>query len=70
MSLNQIDFVEEKLNNLDKHLRALGVSKDIEDPMLQLAFLSLPVIPELKVSDLGLFDVNAFKIIPLEVGED
>ena len=70
MSLNQIDFVEEKLNNLDKHLRALGVSKDIEDPMLQLAFLSLPVIPELKVTDLGLFDVNAFKIIPLEVGED
>jgi len=66
MSLNTLDFVEEKLLRLEKLLRDLGVNIEIEDPILQLAFLSLAVIPDLKVTDLGLFDVKKFKIIPLE----
>ena len=68
MSLNSLDFVEEKLLNLENLLRGLGVNKEIEDPILQLAFLSLAVIPDLKVTDLGLFDVKKFQIIPLEAG--
>ncbi|MBM4316441.1 MAG: hypothetical protein FJ116_03050, partial [Deltaproteobacteria bacterium] len=32
-------------------------------PFLQLAFLSLPVIPSLKLTDRGLVDVEQFKII-------
>ncbi len=35
----------------------------LEEPFLQLAFLSLPVIPELKLTDRGLFDVNKFQLI-------
>ena len=30
-----------------------------------LSFLALPVIPELKLTDKGLVDVNQFKIVPL-----
>ncbi|PIC63645.1 hypothetical protein CSV79_10925 [Sporosarcina sp. P13] len=31
-----------------------------------LSFLSLPVIPELKRTDTGLFDVNLFRQIPIQ----
>lgn len=45
--------------------RELHVNKDI-DPFMTLCFMALPVIPELKLTDTGLFDVTAFKHIPLE----
>lgn len=38
---------------------------ELKEPFLQLAFLSLPVIPALKLTDQGLVDVEAFKIIPV-----
>ena len=41
--------------NLDFHL------------FLTLSFISLPVIPELKLTDTGLFDVSSFQHISLEV---
>ena len=37
----------------------LGVPKDI-DPFMTLSFMALPVIPALKITDSGLFDVTAF----------
>lgn len=37
----------------------------LRDPFMTLSFLSLPVIPELKLTDKGLVDVNQFKIVPL-----
>lgn len=37
------------------------------DPFMPLSFMPLPVIPSLKLSDLGLVDVDQFKIVPLEV---
>ena len=70
MSLNQSEFVEEKLENLEDAIRKLGVKKEIEDPFLQLAFLSLAVIPEIRVTDKGLFDSKKFEIISLEVSDD
>ncbi len=35
----------------------------LEEPFLQLAFLALPVIPALKITDRGLVDVEKFEII-------
>lgn len=61
--------VKEKLENMENFARKLGVNDDIDDPFLSLAFLSLPVIPDLKVTDKGLFDVRNFKLISLEAGE-
>ena len=41
----------------------LGALSD--DPFMYLSFLALPVIPELKLADLGLVDVKEFKIVSL-----
>lgn len=60
------DFVQEKLHRLEEAAHKLGVNKDVDDAFLSLAFMSLPVIPELKITDLGLFDVTQFKLVGLE----
>ncbi len=49
------------LRKLHKASAAIGC--ELPEPFLQLAFLSLPVIPSLKLTDRGLVDVNQFKII-------
>jgi adenine deaminase len=50
-----------KLRKLREASRQIGC--ELQEPFLQLAFLSLPVIPSLKLTDLGLVDVDLFKII-------
>jgi adenine deaminase len=37
----------------------------LPDPFMALSFLALPVIPELKLTDLGLVDVTRFQVVPL-----
>jgi adenine deaminase len=37
----------------------------LPDPFMALSFLALPVIPELKLTDLGLVDVGRFQVVPL-----
>ena len=44
----------------------LGVSKDI-DPFMTLAFMALPVIPSLKLTDMGLFDVEKFEFTEVSI---
>lgn len=44
----------------------LGVNRRI-DPFMTLSFLSLPVIPELKLTDMGLFDGVQFNFIDISV---
>ncbi len=39
----------------------------LDDPFMPLSFLPLSVIPKLKLSDLGLVDVDQFAIVPIEV---
>ncbi|MDO9099395.1 MAG: adenine deaminase [Caldisericota bacterium] len=39
----------------------------LEDPFMTLAFMALPVIPKLKVTDYGLIDVEQFKVVGLFV---
>lgn len=62
MSLDPFESVRDQLVHLRAAARSLGVT--LEEPFLQLAFLALPVIPALKITDRGLVDVNAFQIIP------
>ena len=45
---------------------ALGVT--IEEPFMQLSFVALSVIPELRLTDGGLVDVDAFAHVPVEAG--
>jgi len=66
MTTKPASKVAETLNRMKEKVRAMGLNPDIDDPFIQLAFLSLPVIPDLKLTDQGLFDVNAFKIVPIE----
>ena len=44
----------------------LKVNKTL-DPFMTLAFLALPVIPELKLTDVGLFDVKKFEFTDISV---
>jgi adenine deaminase len=44
---------------------AKSIGCKLPDPLMTLSFISLPVIPELKITDKGLVDVNKFKIVPL-----
>jgi adenine deaminase len=50
-----------ELISLKQASQSIGCS--LHEPFLQLAFLTLPVIPSLKLTDRGLVDVNEFKII-------
>jgi adenine deaminase len=59
--------VHEQMQGLLASAKTLGCK--LPDPFMILSFLSLPVIPELKLTDRGLVDVNQFKIVPL-FGED
>jgi adenine deaminase len=49
------------LEKLEKFARDLGCT--LPAPFAALSFMALPVIPELRLTDLGLVDVNAFKLI-------
>ena len=62
-----VSQVNGQLQALLRAARSLGCK--LPDPFMTLSFLSLPVIPELKITDRGLVDVNKFKIVPL-FGED
>lgn len=42
---------------------AKGLGCTLDEPFLQVAFLALPVIPHLKMTDRGLFDVDAFAFV-------
>jgi adenine deaminase len=62
MSLEPFEVVRDGLTALRVAARGLGVT--LEEPFLQLAFLCLPVIPHLKITDMGMVDVDRFEIIP------
>lgn len=63
MSEKNIEEVMADLDNVLKAVSSLGVVH--KDPFITLGFLSLPVIPKLKLTDHGLIDVEQFKEIPL-----
>ena len=67
MSESSVAQVNRQFEVLRRAAKNLGCK--IPDPFMTLSFLSLPVIPELKITDKGLVDVNQFKFVPL-FGED
>ena len=52
-------------NDLTEKVRSMGSL--LNTPFMTLSFMALLVIPELKIGDRGLFDVNQFKLVPLFV---
>ena len=58
--------LKEELDDLHEKAHAeLGISANVE-PVMTLTFMSLSVIPEIKLTARGLFDYAAFDFIPLE----
>lgn len=62
MSLDPFEDVRTRLVALRAAAASLGVV--LEEPFLQLAFLALPVIPHLKITDHGMVDVDRFEVLP------
>jgi adenine deaminase len=65
MSLEPVAAVRKQLDALIKIAHQMGCT--LSDPFMTLSFLALPVIPELKLTDKGLIDVNKFEVVPLFV---
>lgn len=63
MSLASLEEVREGLDRVVAAARALG--SPLHDPFMALSFLGLEVIPSLKITDLGLVDVERFKPVGL-----
>jgi adenine deaminase len=63
VSRQPIEQVHEQLGQLLEVVRAEGVRQ--KDPFMTLSFLALPVIPELKLTDRGLVDVQRFEHVDL-----
>ena len=62
MSDEPLTTVNEKLENAKSSAYELGVDKSI-DPFMTLSFLSLPVIPSLRITTKGVFDAENWKML-------
>ncbi|MDD7910388.1 adenine deaminase [Pseudovibrio exalbescens] len=60
MSDQPFEDVRHALEHLRERAFALGCT--LPEPFLQVAFLPLPVIPHLKITDFGIFDVDRFAL--------
>ncbi|HUS39321.1 MAG TPA: adenine deaminase C-terminal domain-containing protein, partial [Pirellulales bacterium] len=63
MSDRPFEEVAEKYSELDRRAKELGSS--LRAPYMALSFMALLVIPEIKLSDKGLFDSGRFEFLPL-----
>jgi adenine deaminase len=63
MSTRSLTEVNEALQGLLAASRTLGTNS--ENPFMLMSFLALPVIPHLKITDLGVVDVDAFSLVKL-----
>ena len=61
MSLEPFEAVHAGLMPLRRAARELGCT--LPEPFLQVAFLPLPVIPHMKITNFGLFDVDRFELV-------
>jgi adenine deaminase len=63
MSDRSADFVREKIKRLTEVARYLG--SNLPDPFMAMSFLTLPPIPEIRITDRGIIDAVNFKITTL-----
>jgi adenine deaminase len=63
MTADPIRDVAARLDALGKAAASLGCT--VPEPFMTLSFLALPVIPQLRLTDLGLVDVEKFEVVPL-----
>ena len=61
--MSDLSFEEVRAGLEDLRAAAASLGVTLEEPFLQLAFLALPVIPALKITDRGMVDVVKFEII-------
>jgi len=61
LSTKNANDIEKKLNELHAAIRNMGCMLDA--PFSQMSFLALPVIPSLKITDIGLIDVEFGRIV-------
>lgn len=66
MSDQSGEWVDNKLTNIHKMAYDVLKVNDNVEPVMTLCFMSLAVIPEIKLTDMGLFDVTQFKFISIE----
>ena len=67
MSDEDMETVAEKISKITKYLHNKMGRNRLKDPLMTLSFLALPVIPDIKITDRGLFDVNEFSFIDINV---
>ena len=63
MADEDFETIRDKTEALVNAARGLGCILD--DPFMMLSFLALPVIPEIRLTDRGVFDVGSFSHVPL-----
>ncbi len=67
MSLKSVETVKDELSLIIAMAHNSGCS--LKDPFMTLGFLALPVIPELKITDQGVVDVNRFQLVSLFIDQ-
>lgn len=67
ISDQEYDFVVKRCDELNNAAASLGCR--LNDAFMALAFMALPVIPELKITDKGVFDTNKFEFINIFDGK-
>ena len=63
MSNKGIKFIAERMRTLNESAAEMGCS--LKSPFMTLSFMALPVIPKLKITDMGLVDVESMRITAL-----
>ncbi len=66
MSDEPVEEVQSNVDRLAQAWKALGCQ--LASPFMTMALLSLPVIPELRITNRGLVDVTEFRHVPLVIG--
>ncbi|UCG93714.1 MAG: adenine deaminase [Candidatus Aerophobus sp.] len=68
MTNRPLEEARDKIKRLNQAATELGCR--LKEPFMTLSFLTLPPIPELKLTDKGVVDVKKFQIVPLFVTSD